>query len=175
MRTDLKPNIKEWRHEVDPLWDQEVDISDEVKAAVVKRHTKFFDWTVSYTKKIVQVSFTLFVFVNIYILGMISLVYWREGSVLYLDLLLNRVYDMFINVIGGYIIKSATENSIKIAFSVLSQYLETRYNKKSKVDKLIYEESETGEELSEEEEIGDADVVLLATPQNDDEDPQRPN
>ena len=33
---------------------------------------------------------------------------------------------MFISVIGGYIIKAGVENSIKISFSVISDYLDKK-------------------------------------------------
>ena len=102
-------------------------ISEEEMGDTVKKGKSFFDWTLSFTKTIVQVAFLLFVFMNIFFVAVICVDYYKNGMLNYIDLLINQVYGMFVNVIGGYIIKSATENSIKIAFSVISQYLETKY------------------------------------------------
>jgi hypothetical protein len=50
-----------------------------------------------------------------------------HGTIDLLETYINNVFAMFENVIGGYIIKSATENALKITMSVLSDYVEKKY------------------------------------------------
>lgn len=86
----------------------------------------FFNWTLSFTKNVVQVAFILFVIANLFIMGMIVWHNLRTGELYSMDTYIDRVYEMFIAVIGGYIIKSAVENSIRISFSVINDYLEKK-------------------------------------------------
>ena len=53
---------------------------------------------------------------------------------MYLDTLISESNLTFREVIGGYIIKAATENAIKIAGSIAEKYIEFIANKKYKVE-----------------------------------------
>ena len=110
----FKPN-KSWKF---------VDDNDKNKA--IGEGFKFFNWTLSFTKNVVQVAFILFVIANIFIMGMIIWHNIRTGELYSMDTYIDRVYEMFIAVIGGYIVKSAIENSIRISFSVINDYLEKK-------------------------------------------------
>jgi hypothetical protein len=59
-------------------------------------------------------------------MGMIIWHYLKSGELYSMDTFIDRVYEMFIAVIGGYIVKSAIENSIRITFSVISDYLDKK-------------------------------------------------
>ena len=108
---------KEWKYTDDHEKDRSVD-----------KNFKFFNWTISFTKNVVQVAFIIFVIANIFIMGMITWNFVQSGELYSIDTYINEVFNMFVTVIGGYIIKSATENSIKISFSVISDYLDKKLN-----------------------------------------------
>ncbi len=102
-------------------------ITNKEKDKTIRESVKFFDWQLSFTKTCVQIAFIIFILANIYILIMMSINYYMNASVELLDTYINNVFQMFIDVIGGYIIKSATENSLKIVMSVFSDYVERKY------------------------------------------------
>ena len=101
-------------------------VDDNDKNKTVKDSFKFFNWTLSFTKNVVQVAFIIFVIANIFIMGMIIWHYVRTAELYSMDTYIDRIFEMFIAVIGGYIIKSAVENSIRISFSVINDYLEKK-------------------------------------------------
>jgi hypothetical protein len=110
----FKPN-KTWKF---------VDDTDQNKT--VHNSFKFFNWTISFTKNVVQVAFIIFVIANLFIMGMITANFIRFGELVSLDTYINEIFNMFIAVIGGYIIKAGVENSVKISFSVISDYLDKK-------------------------------------------------
>ena len=134
-----EPDIDVWKFRKDNEEDQstpEVDseentavspIEDKDQQVVVKKRFEFFNWTLSFTKNVVQACFILFLIVNLFIAIMITYVYISTKQIVALEIYISEVYNMFITVIGGYIIKSTTENTIKIVFSVLSDWLEKKY------------------------------------------------
>lgn len=86
----------------------------------------FFGWIQEFSKKIVSITFVIFVIINLFVLAAITISYFNSGDLLYLETLLTEIHQTFRDVIGGYIIKSATENAIKIGGGVLEKYLEYR-------------------------------------------------
>lgn len=86
----------------------------------------FFGWIQEFSKKIVSITFVIFVVINLFVLAAITISYFNSGDLLYLETLLTEIHQTFRDVIGGYIIKSATENAIKIGGGVLEKYLEYR-------------------------------------------------
>ena len=123
------PDVDSWKYNDDKKKEESElsPISDDSQKNVVKKHFEFFNWTLSFTKNVVQACFILFLIVNIFIAGMITYVYLKSQQVIALEIYINEIFNMFITVIGGYIIKSTTENTIKIVFSVLSDWLEKKY------------------------------------------------
>ena len=101
-------------------------VDDNSKNETIDKSFKFFNWTLSFTKNVVQVAFIIFVIANLFIMGMIVWHYVRMGELYPMDTYIDRIFEMFIAVIGGYIIKSALENSIRISFSVINDYLEKK-------------------------------------------------
>lgn len=101
---------------------------------VYEQSKSFVKWIQEFSKKIVSVTFVIFVIINVYILSMISISYYTTGELMYLDTLISESNLTFREVIGGYIIKAATENAIKIAGSIAEKYIEFIANKKYKVE-----------------------------------------
>jgi hypothetical protein len=104
---------------------------DETVESAMKKSAGFFSWVQEFSKKIVAVTFLIFVVVNIFIMVMAVLVYYRSGGeVVSLDTLLSEVHTTFRDVIGGYIIKAATENVLKIGGGIFEKYLGNKIEQK---------------------------------------------
>jgi hypothetical protein len=137
------PDINIWKYKDKDNKEESISpIHDKSQETTVKKRFEFFDWTLSFTKNVVQACFILFLIVNLFIAGMITYVYFKSKQVIALEIYISEVYNMFITVIGGYIIKSTTENTIKIVFSVLSDWLEKKYGIEGRL-KEPEEESDT--------------------------------
>ena len=107
---------------------------------MISDSTELVDFAVSFTKTVVRISFILFVVINAYILTMTTISYYHTNELMYIDTLITESYGMLRDVIAAYIIKAATENSLRIAFSVLSDYLDKKYDIKTKPKTDDYEE-----------------------------------
>ena len=97
------------------------DITDD---KMVDKSKTFVNWIQEFSKKIVAITFIIFVIINIFILLLILSAYITSGELYYLDTLISEANLTFREVIGGYIIKAATENAIKIAGSIVIKYLD---------------------------------------------------
>ena len=107
---------------------------------LLTKSTGFMSWVQEFSKKIVTVTFFLFLAMNIFVMVMIVLHYINTGGdIIYLDQLLSEAHVTFRDVIGGYIIKAATENVIKISGSLLDKFLENKIKVKE-MDQGITEE-----------------------------------
>lgn len=106
---------------------------------MISDSTELVDFAISFTKTVVRISFVLFVLVNLYILTMTTISYFNSGELLFIDTLITESYGMLRDVIAAYIIKAATENSLRIAFSVLSDYLDKKYDIKVKPNQDEYD------------------------------------
>lgn len=129
------PNINSWKYiptdvkiKKKRIKSTVLKLSDEEKDAMIDNSTRLVDFAVSFTKTVVRISFILFVLVNVFILTMTTINYFQTGELLFLDTLITESYGMLRDVIAAYIIKAATENSLRIGFSVLSDFLDKKYN-----------------------------------------------
>ena len=99
---------------------------------VAKNVVSFFNWIQEFSKKIITITFYIFVAINIYVLVLIWMAYKNSGDILFLDTLITESHLTFREVIGGYFIKAMTENAIKITGSIINAYLKhkmkTDYN-----------------------------------------------
>lgn len=126
---------------------------------MISNSTELVDFAISFTKTVVRISFVLFVVVNLYILIMTTIHYFQTNELLFIDTLITESYGMLRDVIAAYIIKAATENSLRIAFSVLSDYLNKKYDIKvkpnqddSSYDYNEYDDSFTDVDIPEDDE-----------------------
>lgn len=88
---------------------------------------KFFTWVQTFTKKIVTVTFFMFVLLQVFDLILIYMEY-RNGQLMYLDTFITESNETFRVVIGGYIVKAACENTVKIISGIISKYMSRKYN-----------------------------------------------
>lgn len=93
----------------------------------IKTHGAFLNWLQEYSKVIVSITFFIFVIVNFYLLVMFAIEYFTSGNMEDLSVLLSETHTTFREVIGGYIIKAAVENSLKIGGSVITRYIDYKY------------------------------------------------
>ena len=99
---------------------------------LIEKNTNFLGWLQEFSKKVVAITFLVFLAINIFVMIFIALHYFATGGdIIYLDQLLSEAHVTFRDVIGGYIIKAATENVIKISGSVVEKFLENRIQVKS--------------------------------------------
>ena len=124
----FNPSISVWKFNKKPEAEETGVIKNKEKDKTIRETVKFFDWQLSFTKTCVQIAFIIFVLANIYILTLISINFYMSNDITLLDTYINNVFTMFVDVIGGYIIKSATENGLKIVMSVFSDYVEKKYH-----------------------------------------------
>ncbi len=94
---------------------------------IVNKNTGFLSWIQEFSKKIVSITFVVFLLINAFVMVMIVIhCIDTDGDIIYLDQLLSEAHVTFRDVIGGYIIKAATENVIKISGSVVEKFLENK-------------------------------------------------
>ena len=102
-----------------------------VEENTLKKSINFMSWVQEFSKKIVAVTFLIFVAVNIFVMVLMFMEFYANGmEPSGLDTLLSEVHTTFRDVIGGYIIKAATENVLKIGGAVVEKYLGNRLREK---------------------------------------------
>jgi len=114
-----------------------------INEETIEQHRSFLKWTQEFSKKIVTITFIIFVLVNLFILSIILYSYLTSNELMYIDILMSETHQTFREVIGGYIIKAAAENAIKIAGSVVEKYIDYISNKYG------YENTESEEYLED--------------------------
>lgn len=92
----------------------------------MKSSLNFLNWAQEYSKKIVTITFILFVISNIFFLVLVTAEFIRNADLTYIDTYMSEVHLTFRDVIGGYLIKAATENILKIGGSFLESYMKTK-------------------------------------------------
>ena len=162
----FNPDISKWKQKENTPDTSIID--DNTHKKNIMKHFEFFDWTISFTKNVVMAAFVLFILANIFITAMISIIFICSQQITALEAYIDKVYEMFITVIGGYIIKSATENTVKIVFSVLSDWLEKKYGIKDRLKEpeekepfIIVggENPDSSEEFSSESDMNSNDTI----------------
>ena len=93
----------------------------------IKKHNTFLNWIQEYSKTIVSITFIIFVLVHIYLVIMFAIEYFTSGNMEDMSVLLTETHTTFREVIGGYIIKAAVENSLKISGNVITRYMDCKY------------------------------------------------
>ena len=98
--------------------------------SISDKSLSFFSWVQEYSKKIVSITFIIFVVLNLFVLGLITIEYIRTSQIYYLDILITEMHMTFREVIGGYIIKAAAENVIKITGPIIHEFIKFKTEKK---------------------------------------------
>lgn len=96
----------------------------------IQKQIGFMSWIQEFTKKIVSITFIIFILSNVFYLVMLLAQFSTSASITYIDTFITEMHQTFRDVIGGYIVKAAAENVIKIGGGYLIRYMEA----KAKVD-----------------------------------------
>ena len=82
-----------------------------------------------------------------------------------MDTLITESYGMLRDVIAAYIIKAGTENALRIGFSVLSDYIDKKYdikidnNENNFDDPSYYDDNSDVDEPSDDEDPSGEDII----------------
>lgn len=92
--------------------DNEELLQEEINA--VESNKKYFVWVQSFSKKVVIITFGVYIILSFLSSILIWLTY-RQGNVYGLDTIISEINLTFRDVVGAYIVKSGVENACKIA------------------------------------------------------------
>lgn len=123
----------------------------------MRKNLEFLNWAQEYSKKIVSITFFIFVISNIFFLCLITAEFIKNSDLAYIDTYMQELHLTFREVIGGYLIKAATENVIKIGGSYLESYMRTKADiaREKMMNKVGLNTSDYQETYIEEEEYYD--------------------
>lgn len=91
---------------------EEKDLQEEIDT--IKKQNKNIVWVQEFSKKVVVITFALYIIGEIVMLGLLWYSF-KNGLGVGIDTFYSELNQTFREVIGGYIVKSAVENSFKIA------------------------------------------------------------
>jgi len=94
---------------------------------IVNNQIGMFNWIQEFSKKIVTITFIIFVVVHIYILIIFGVEYFTVGNIEDVTTLLSETHITFREVIGAYFVKAAVENCPKVIGSIVDRYLDKKY------------------------------------------------
>jgi hypothetical protein len=120
----------------------------------LKKNVEFLSWIQEFSKKIVFITFFIFILANIFFLVIVTIDFIKQGTIQYLDTYISEIHLTFRDVIGGYMIKAATENVFKIGGGYMESYMKTKttiVEKQMMVKNGIKEEDIKEEEQNPEE------------------------
>lgn len=118
----------------------------------LEKYKKYTTWVQEFSKKIVVIAFGIYIISTLFSIYMIYVSFMQE-NIIGLDTLITETNQTFREVIGGYIIKAAVENSVKIAgnyfigicdarLRILNSTLNKRYPEAAKNQEYQYYNSD---------------------------------
>lgn len=90
------------------------------------KNIEFISWIQEFSKKIIVATFAIFIIANIFFLVVITIQFCWTAELLYLDTYIYEINTTFRDIIGGYLIKAATENVFKIGGSFMESYMTSK-------------------------------------------------
>lgn len=103
------------------------------KDTQIEKQIKFLNWMQEFSKKIIVLVSVLYLIAVGYILYMVYRSY-DLGMISGLDTFISEMNSTFREIVGGYLIKSAIENAIKIGGSCLSSVMNIRMDQQSTIE-----------------------------------------
>lgn len=107
----MEKKKKDYSEILDILEPSKESLSEEIKT--IEKNKKYVSWIQEFSKKIVVVTFLLYFITSIFSIVLVYLSF-QSGSISGIDTLIVETNNTFRDIIGGYIIKSAIENAVKI-------------------------------------------------------------
>src|SRR5574344_577911 len=99
-----------------------VDFTKQQGEEITSTSTKFFKWMQTFSKKIVIIISAVFVLTDLFTIIMIVLQYSQTGDFNSIDTLITETHTTFRDIVGGYIVKSTTENVCKGICLIMDRY-----------------------------------------------------
>lgn len=90
---------------------------------VYKKGLGFFSWIQEFSKKIVVIAFGIYILMDLISLAMVIIAYRQSGDLMFIDTIITEANQTFRDVIGGYILKAATENISKGICVIMERYI----------------------------------------------------
>ena len=84
----------------------------------IEKSKKYITWIQEFSKKVVVVTFILYIINTLFTLGIVYASY-KNGLISGIDTLITEINNTFREIVGGYIVKSAVENAVKIGGNYL--------------------------------------------------------
>jgi hypothetical protein len=134
----------------------------------LENNKRYIGWIQSFSKKIVSVTFCLYLVSVAFSIGMVWYSF-QTGTITGIDTFITESNTTFREVVGGYIIKSAVENAVKIAGNYYIGIADAKLN--ALREKLGMESNDTSnnEENTSEESDDEIDNSNLADGETDSE------
>ena len=125
----------------------ESSLEEDIKR--VEESKKFLSWIQTFSKKIVSVTFLLYLLLNL-IVVLTTLFQVKSGMITSFDTIYSEINETFRVVIGGYLIKAGIENACKIGGNYMVGISDAKLNMLK--DKYKFESSNN---IDKEDEFGD--------------------
>lgn len=128
---------------------------------VFQKGLGFFNWIQEFSKKIVVIAFMIYILMDLVSLAMVIIAYRNSGDLMFIDTIITEANQTFRDVIGGYILKAATENISKGLCMIMEKYIgfkEKEFDSNHPEEPYIEEEDP---QLGEESDIYEEKPVLF--------------
>ncbi len=112
----------------------------------IEDNIKFVSWIQEFSKKVVFITFIIFIIANVFYLWIILSKFVVTNEISFLDTFISEMHNTFREVIGGYIVKAAVENAIKIGGNYIKGYLNSKLELENKKLGLRYHTNENNTE-----------------------------
>lgn len=99
------------------------DINNESE---IVKNIEFLSWVQEFSKKIVFLTFLLFLISNLFVLIVMIIQLIQTNDITSIDTYISEIHLTFREIIGGYLLKAAFENVIKIGGNYLHSYLKSK-------------------------------------------------
>ena len=126
---------------------------------VFQKGLGFFNWIQEFSKKIVVIAFMIYILMDLVSLAMVIIAYKQSGDLMFIDTIITEANQTFRDVIGGYILKAATENISKGLCMIMEKYIGFKEKEfDSEHPDIISEDQYTAEEDPQLESSEESDI-----------------
>lgn len=133
----------------------EEDLYEDMNA--LENNKRYMFWIQSFSKKIISITFLIYLVSTIFSIIMVYISF-QTGSISGIDTFISETNGTFREVVGGYIIKSAVENAVKIAGNYYIGIADAKLN--AIREKLGIDKEDISNNTEEDEMVSDDDIEL---------------
>lgn len=121
----------------------------------LENNKKYMFWIQSFSKKIISITFIIYLISTIFSIIMVYISF-QTGSISGIDTFISETNATFREVVGGYIVKSAVENAVKIAGNYFIGIADAKLN--AIREKLGIDKEDISNNYDEEETVSDDEL-----------------